>query len=129
MASVAVCVAVRLWLVVRLWVVETAKGQIESTQFVSLAFDQSARANGISQSICQVGSAYDNAVAETFFDTLKKELIHRRSWPNKQELRVEVFAFTEGFYNRRRRHNYLGWLSSVEFESRVCPALTGAALD
>ncbi len=120
--------AVQLWLAVRLWVAETAKGPIESTQFVSLAFGQIARANGISQSIGQVGSAYKNAVAETFFATLKKELIHRHSWPNKQELRVEVFAFIEGFYNRRRRHNYLGWLSPVEFESRACPALTGATL-
>ncbi len=101
---------------------------VESTQFVSLAFGQLTRVNGISQSIGQVGSAYKNAVAETFFATLKKELIHRRSWPNKQELRTEVFAFIEGFYNRRRRHSYLGWLSPVEFEGRACPAPTGTAL-
>ncbi len=100
----------------------------QGSQFVSLAFGQLARANNISQSIGHVGSAYDNAVAETFFATLKKELIHRRSWPNKQELRAEVFEFIEGFYNRRRRHSYLGWLSPVEFEGRACPALTGTAL-
>jgi putative transposase len=99
----------------------------QGSQFVSLAFGQLARANGIAQSMGQVGSAYDNAVAETFFATLKKELIHRRTWPTKAELRPEVFEFIEGFYNRRRRHSYLGWLSPAEFEGRACPALTGAA--
>ena len=95
----------------------------QGSQFVSLAFGQLARANGIAQSMGQVGSAYDNAVAETFFATLKKELIHRRSWPTKAELRPEVFEFIEGFYNRKRRHSYLGWLSPAEFEDRACPVL------
>jgi len=75
-----------------------------------------------------VGSIRSQCGAGTFFATLKKELIHRRSWPNKQELRAEVFEFIEGFYNRRRRHSYLGWLSPVEFERRACPALTGTVL-
>lgn len=83
-----------------------------------------ARANGIARSMGQVGSAYDNAVAETFFATLKKELIHRRSWPTKQELRSEVFEFIESFYNRQRRHSYLGWISPAEFEHRASPVLT-----
>jgi len=99
----------------------------QGSQFVSLAFGQLARANGIAQSMGQVGSAFDNAIAETFFATLKKELIHRRSWPTKAELRPEVFEFIEAFYNRRRRHSYLGWLSPAEFEDRACPVLTGAA--
>jgi len=99
----------------------------QGSQYVSLAFGQLARANGISQSMGQVGSAYDNAVSETFFATLKKELVHRRSWPAKQELPSEVFEFIEGFYNRRRRHSYLGWLSPAEFEDRACPVLAGVA--
>ncbi|MGK2954195.1 MAG: IS3 family transposase, partial [Solirubrobacterales bacterium] len=70
----------------------------QGSQFVSLAFGQFARANGISQSMGQVGSAYDNSVAETFFATLKKELIYRRSWQTRNEVRTEVFEYIEGFY-------------------------------
>ena len=69
----------------------------------------------------QVGSAYDNSVAETFFATLKKELIYRRSWPERQEMKTEVFDHIESFYNRRRRHSRLGWISPAEFEGKACP--------
>lgn len=95
----------------------------QGSQFVSLAFGQEARKAKIARSMVQVGSAYDNAVAETFFATLKKELIHRQSWPKKQELRSEVFEFIEGFYNRKRKHSYLGWLSPADFENRASPVL------
>jgi len=88
----------------------------ESAQFVSLAFGQQARAAGIAQSMGSKGDCYDNAVAESFFATLKKELIHRRPWPIKAELRTEVFDYIESFYNRRRRHSTLGHLSPVEYE-------------
>jgi len=63
------------------------------------------------------GDCFDNAVAESFFATLKKELIHRRSWPEKAELRTEVFDYIEVFYNRQRRHRALGQRSPVEFET------------
>jgi len=63
------------------------------------------------------GDCYDNAVAESFFATLKKELVHRRSWPTKAELRVEVFDYIEIFYNRQRRHGTLGQLSPAAFEN------------
>jgi hypothetical protein len=49
-----------------------------------------------------VGDCYDNAVAESFFATLKKDKIHRRSWPTKAELRTEVFSYIESFYNPER---------------------------
>ena len=54
------------------------------------------------------GDCYDNAVAESFFATLKKELVHRRSWPTRRELTCEVFEYIEAFYNRTRRHSTLG---------------------
>ncbi len=88
----------------------------QGSQFVSLAFGQQARAAGIAQSMGSRGDCFDNAVAETFFATLKKELIHRRSWPERAELRTEVFDFIETFYNRRRRHSALGYLSPAQFE-------------
>ena len=62
------------------------------------------------------GDCFDNAVAENFFATLKKELIHGRSWPTKAELRTEVFEDIEVFFNRRHRHSTLGFLSPNEFE-------------
>jgi putative transposase len=89
----------------------------QGSQFVSLAFGQQARAAGIAQSMGSKGDCYDNAVAESFFATLKKELIHRRSWPEKAELRGEVFEYIEVFYNRRRRHRSLGFLSPEQFET------------
>ena len=86
-------------------------------QFVSIGFGQQARAAGIAQSMGSKGDCFDNAVAESFFATLKKELIHRRAWPTKAELRTEVFDYIEVFYNRQRRHSTLGQLSPVQFET------------
>ena len=90
---------------------------LESKQFVSLAFGQAARAAGIAQSMGSRGDCFDNAVAESFFATLKKELIHRRAWPAKAELRTEVFDYIEVFYNRQRRHSTLGQRSPVDYET------------
>lgn len=89
----------------------------QGSQFVALAFGQKARAAGIAQSMGSRGDCFDNAVAESFFATLKKELIHRRSWPTKAELRTEVFDYIEVFYNRQRRHSTLGDLSPVDYEN------------
>jgi putative transposase len=100
----------------------------QGSQFVSLAFGQKARAAGIAQSMGSRGDCYDNAVAESFFATLKKELADRRSWPEKAELRSEIFDYIEAFYNRRRRHSTLGMLSPVEFEnSTLTPDGAGLA--
>ncbi len=54
---------------------------------------------------------------ESFHASLKKDLIHRRSWPTKAQARTAVFHYIEAFYNRRRRHSTLGMLSPVEFET------------
>jgi putative transposase len=89
----------------------------QGSQFVSLAFGQKARDAGIAVSMGSKGCAYDNAVAESLFATLKKELVHRRSWPTRRELISEVFEFVEGFYNTTRRHSTLGYLSPTQFET------------
>jgi putative transposase len=89
----------------------------QGSQFVSLAFGQQARAAGIAQSMGSRSDCFDNAVAESFFATLKKELIHRRSWPEKAELRTEVFDYIEIFYNRQRRHRALGQRSPADYET------------
>ena len=93
----------------------------QGSQFVSLAFGQQARAAGIAQSMGSKGDCYDNAVAESFFATLKKELINRRSWPTKAELRTEVFDYIETFYNRQRRHSTLGQRSPADYEKMHLP--------
>lgn len=87
------------------------------SQYVSLAFGQQARDAGIAVSMGSRGDAYDNAVAESFFATLKKELVHRRPWPTRRELGSAVFEYIEAFYNRQRRHSTLGYLSPEEYES------------
>ena len=84
---------------------------------MSLGFGQAARDAGIAVSMGSKGDAFDNAVAESFFATLKKELVHRRSWPTRRELISEVFDYVEAFYNRQRRHSTLGYLTPEEFEN------------
>jgi putative transposase len=88
----------------------------QGSQYVSLAFGHAARQAGIAISMGSRGDAYDNAVAETFFATLKKELVNRRSWPSRLELQSAVFEYIEAFYNRQRRHSKLGMVSPAEYE-------------
>ena len=90
----------------------------QGAQFVSLAFGQAAAKAGIARSMGSRGDCWDNAVAESLFATLKKELVHRRSWPTRAELRQEVFDYVEVFYNATRRHSTLGMLSPVRYEER-----------
>jgi putative transposase len=88
----------------------------QGSQYVSLAFGRAAREAGIAVSMGSRGDAYDNAVAETFFATIKKQLVNRRSWPSRLELQSAVFEYIEAFYNRRRRHSTLGMLSPTDYE-------------
>ena len=94
----------------------------QGSQYVSLAFGRAAGEAGIAVSMGSRGDAYDNAVAETFFATLKKELVNRRTWPSRLELQSAVFEYIEAFYNRERRHSTLGMRSPVAYEQlRLSP--------
>jgi len=75
-------------------------------------------AHGITASMSRPGNCYDNAVAESFFGTLKTELVHRTRYPTRAAARASVFAWIECWYNRRRRHSSLGYLSPEAFEAR-----------
>src|SRR4051812_38090396 len=88
----------------------------QGSQFVSLAFGQKARDAGIAVSMGSKGDCYDNFVAESFFATIKKELVHRRTWPTRRELTSEVFEYIQAFHNPTRRHSTLGYLSPAQFE-------------
>jgi len=89
----------------------------QGSQYTSLIFTRRCRSVGIDVSMGSRGDCFDNAVLESFHASLKKDLIHRRSWPTKAEARTAVFDYVEAFYNRRRRHSTLGMLSPVQFET------------
>jgi putative transposase len=91
----------------------------QGSQYVSLAFGQQAREAGIAVSMGSRGDCFDNAVAESFFATLKKELVHRDSWRTRRELGSAVFDYIESFYNRTRRHSRLRYLSPDQFEQQI----------
>jgi putative transposase len=86
---------------------------LEPSQYTSFEFGRTLRASGVLASMGSVADAFDNALAESFFATLKEELVYRRSWPTRHELEMEVFSYIEGFYNPRRRHSRLGNLSCI----------------
>lgn len=87
-------------------------------QYTSLAFGRRCREAGIARSMGSVGDCFDNALAETFFATLECELVARSRWRTHAEARMAVFDFIEAFYNPRRRHSALAYLSPVEYERR-----------
>jgi len=86
------------------------------TQYTSAEFDEFCRNNNIRRSMGRTGVCFDNAVSESFFATYKKELIHTRPWPSIKALKKETFAWIETYYNRRRRHSTLGYLTPEEYE-------------
>jgi transposase InsO family protein len=85
--------------------------------YTSYEFGQALRASGLLASMGRVGSAFDNAMAESVFANLKSELIYPRAWPTRHELEMEVFSYLEGLYNSRRRHSWLGDLSPNDYEN------------
>jgi putative transposase len=85
-------------------------------QYTSLSFGKKLEDEGLVPSMGRVGSAYDNALAELFVATLKTELLYRNGWPTRQAARTASFEYIEGFYNTRRRHSALGYLSPSEYE-------------
>jgi putative transposase len=93
-----------------------------SDRGVQYACDEYQRALAdaeIVASMSRKADCWDNAVVESFFSTLKQELVYRRRFTDHAEARSAIFEYIEGFYNRRRRHSTLGYLSPMEYERRV----------
>ena len=86
-------------------------------QYTSHDYAALARANGVVLSVSRKGECWDNAVAESFFATIKRELINDRPGPARAGLNRAVFGYIEGWYNTRRLHSSLGYLSPAEYES------------
>lgn len=74
--------------------------------------------NQLSPSMSRRGNCWDNAVAESFFSSLKSEKIKRKIYQTRAEAKSEIFEYIESFYNRTRRHKHLKQLSPMEFEKR-----------
>lgn len=85
-------------------------------QYACQDFQALLNIHGIECSMSRKGDCWDNAVAESFFHTLKVELVHDRNYKTRLSARKDIFEYIEVFYNRQRRHSYLDYLSPVEFE-------------
>jgi transposase InsO family protein len=89
------------------------------SQYTSIDYGAFARARGFVLSVGRTGQCWDNAVAESFFATIKRELIDTRAWPTRAGLRAAIFDWIEGWYNTRRLHSSLGYLSPAQYEATI----------
>ena len=88
----------------------------QGCQYTSFAFGRRCRDAGVRPSMGSVGDAYDNALCESFFATLECELLDRQRFPTQAGARLALFDFIEGWYNPRRRHSALEYLSPMIYE-------------
>ncbi len=88
------------------------------SQYTSLAYGAYAKQSGIDLSMGSIGDPWDNAVAESFFASLEKELLRRERFATREQARLRIFWYIECFYNPRRRHSSLGYLSPIDYEQR-----------
>ncbi len=89
------------------------------SQYCSHDYQKILRRNGFKVSMSGKGNCYDNAAMETFFKTIKAELIWRHSWRTRRAAEIAIFEYINGFYNPRRRHSALGWKSPLAFERKA----------
>lgn len=90
----------------------------QGSQYSSSDYTKLAKKHDITLSMSRRGNCYDNAVAESFFKTLKKELVRKQNFETREIAASKIFEYIEMFYNAKRRHSYLGYISPNEFESR-----------
>jgi transposase InsO family protein len=88
-------------------------------QYACDEYQKLLSAHGLARSMSRTGNCYDNAVMESFFGTLKTELVHHEKYPTRAAARQSLFEYIEVFYNRRRRHSTLDYLSPAEYEARL----------
>jgi putative transposase len=88
-------------------------------QYASADYRKLMQSAGFRASMSRKADCYDNAPMESFFHTLKTELVHHRQYATRQEAIRDIFAYIEGFYNRTRRHSAIGYISPMEMELKV----------
>ena len=93
----------------------------QGSQYTSIAFGARCRKAGVRPSMGSVGDCYDNAMCESFFATLECELLDQHRFRSQAEARMAVFEFIEGWYNPRRRHSAIGYLSPLDYERNKLP--------
>lgn len=105
-----------------LWIRRPGPGLIHhsdrGSQYCSYDFQKLLKANGAISSMSRKGDCWDNAVTESFFGTLKTERVFFLNYKTRDEARRDIVDYIEMFYNSKRRHSYLGYLSPREFEER-----------
>lgn len=89
------------------------------SQYCSHDYQKILHQHGFKVSMSGKGNCYDNAAMETFFKTIKAELIWRQVWQTRRDVEVAIFEYINGFYNPRRRHSALGWKSPLAFERKA----------
>jgi transposase InsO family protein len=98
-----------------------ARGLIHHTDqgpiYAAKRYRERMHAHGLLPSMSRKGNAYDNAVAESFFSNLKNEMVHHCDFVNHDVARMAIFDYIELFYNRKRRHQTLGYVSPIQFEA------------
>jgi putative transposase len=94
------------------------------SQYASAEYQSRLSEAGAQASMSRRGDCYDNAAVESFFGTLKTELVHGRRYATRAEARSDIFEYVEVFYNQQRRHSALGYLSPAEYEARHAAAWT-----
>jgi putative transposase len=92
------------------------------SQYAATAYQQLLTTHGMTGSMSRRGNCWDNACVESFFGTLKRELIYHRQYRTRDEATQDIFEYIEVFYNRLRRHSTLGYDSPAEFEARTAVA-------
>lgn len=90
----------------------------QGSQFSSYEWQAMLKIHNIIPSMSRRGNCYDNAVAESFFKSFKRECVRRQIFITRDEAKSQIFGYIEMFYNPKRRHSYLGYLSPNEFERR-----------
>ena len=89
------------------------------SQYCAYDYQKRLQKYEIKPSMSGKGNCYDNAAVETFFKSLKAELIWRQTWPTRRQTEAAIYQYINGFYNARRRHSYLGGISPLAFEAKV----------
>ena len=92
------------------------------SQYAAGPYQQMLTTHNITASMSRKGNCWDNACVESFFGTLKRELVYHRHYATRDEAKQDIFEYIEVFYNRMRRHSTLGYHSPAEYEARAAVA-------